>query len=139
MTSEAFLTFIPYLALVARVWMGANMIVHGYPKLKNIKETAKETKRTLGIPAKATYTAAVLEFFGGIFLIIGLIVPMVALFFAIFMIANVIMKRRKMNAAYIAPGKASYEIDITYLIISIILIVLGAGALSIDSVIGLLW
>jgi putative oxidoreductase len=139
MTSEAFLTFIPYLALVARVWMGANMIVHGYPKLKNIKETAKETKRTLGIPAKATYTAAVLEFFGGIFLIIGLIVPIVALFFAIFMIANVIMKRRKMNAAYIAPGKASYEIDITYLIISIILIVLGAGALSIDSVIGLLW
>jgi putative oxidoreductase len=139
MTSEAFLTFIPYLALVARVWMGANMIVHGYPKLKNIKETAKETKQTLGIPAKATYTAAVLEFFGGIFLIIGLIVPIVALFFAFFMIANVIMKRRKMNAAYIAPGKASYEIDITYLIISIILIVLGAGALSIDSVIGLLW
>jgi putative oxidoreductase len=139
MTSEAFLAVIPYLALVPRVWMGANMIVHGYPKLKNIKETAKETKQTLGIPAKATYTAAVLEFFGGIFLIIGLIVPIVALFFAIFMIANVIMKRRKMNAAYIAPGKASYEIDITYLIISIILIVLGAGALSIDSAIGLLW
>jgi putative oxidoreductase len=139
MTSEAFLTFIPYLALVARVWMGANMIVHGYPKLKNIKETAKETKRTLGIPAKATYTAAVLEFFGGIFLIIGLIVPIVALFFAFFMIANVIMKRRKMNAAYIAPGKASYEIDITYLIISLILIVIGAGSLSIDSAIGLLW
>jgi uncharacterized membrane protein YphA (DoxX/SURF4 family) len=72
-------------------------------------------------------------------LIIGLIVPVVGLFFAIFMIANVIMKRRKMNAAYTAPGKASYEIDITYLILSIILIVLGAGTLSIDSVIGLLW
>jgi putative oxidoreductase len=139
MTSEAFLTFIPYLALVARVWMGANMIVHGYPKLKNIKETAKETKQTLGIPAKATYTAAVLEFFGGIFLIIGLIVPIVALFFAIFMIANVIMKKRKMNAAYISTSKASYEIDITYLIISLILIVIGAGTLSIDSAIQPLW
>jgi putative oxidoreductase len=139
MSSEAYLAFIPYLALVPRVWMGANMIVHGYPKLKNIKETATETKQTLGIPAKATYTAAVLEFFGGIFLIIGLIVPIVALFFAIFMIANVIMKKRKMNAAYISTSKASYEIDITYLIISIILIVLGAGSLSIDSVIGLIW
>jgi putative oxidoreductase len=139
MTSEAFLTYIPYLALVPRVWMGANMIVHGYPKLKNIKETAKETKQTLGIPAKATYTAAVLEFFGGIFLIIGLIVPIVALFFAIFMITNVIMKKRKMNAAYISTSKASYEIDITYLIISLILIVIGAGALSIDSAIQLLW
>jgi putative oxidoreductase len=139
MSSEAYLAFIPYLALVPRVWMGANMIVHGYPKLKNIKETATETKQTLGIPAKATYTAAVLEFFGGIFLIIGLIVPIVALFFAIFMIANVIIKKRKMNAAYISTSKASYEIDITYLIISIILIVLGAGSLSIDSVIGLIW
>jgi putative oxidoreductase len=138
MTSEAFLAFIPYLALVPRVWMGANMIVHGYPKLKNIKETAKETKQTLGIPAKATYTAAVLEFFGGIFLIIGLIVPIVALFFAIFMIANVIMKKRKMNAAYISTNKASYEIDITYLIISLILIVIGVGALSVDSLIGLI-
>jgi hypothetical protein len=51
----------------------------------------------------------------------------VAMFFAVFMIANVIMKRRRMNAAYIDPLKASYEIDITYLIISIILIVLGDG------------
>ena len=49
------------------------------------------------------------------------------------------MKKTKMNAVYIAPGKASYEIDITYLILSIILVVIGAGALSVDSVIGLLW
>jgi uncharacterized membrane protein YphA (DoxX/SURF4 family) len=48
------------------------------------------------------------------------------------------MKKRKMNAAYIAPSKASYEIDITYLVLSIVLIVFGAGVLSIDSVIGLL-
>jgi putative oxidoreductase len=137
--TEAFLAFSPYLALVIRVWMGTNMMIHGYSKLKNMKQTAEETKQTLGIPIRATYTATILEFFGGLFLIIGLIVPIVGLFFAIFMIANVVMKRRKMNAAYIAPGKASYEIDITYLIISIILIVLGAGTLSVDSVIGLFW
>ncbi len=52
----------------------------------------------------------------------------------IFMIANVIMKKRKMNAAYIAPRKASYEIDIRYLIHSIVVIVLGTGAFSVDSV-----
>jgi uncharacterized membrane protein YphA (DoxX/SURF4 family) len=98
------------------------------------KNLAEETKQTLGIPIGTTYTATILEFFVGLFLIIGLIVPIVALFFAIFMNANVIMKKRKMNAAYITTGKASYEIDITYLIISIILIVLGAGALSVDSV-----
>jgi putative oxidoreductase len=101
-----------------------------------MKQTAEETKQ-LGIPVGATYTATMLEFIGGLFLIIGLIVPIIGLFFAIFMIANVIMKKTRMNAAYIATDRASYEIDITYLILSIILIVLGAGALSVDSVIGL--
>lgn len=137
--SEPFLSFVPYLALVVRIWVGANMMIHGYSKLRNMKQAAEETKQTLGIPVGATYTATILEFFGGLFLIIGLIVPIVGLLFAIFMIANVIMKKRKMNASYIDPGKASYEIDITYLIISIILIVLGAGALSVDSTIGFLW
>ena len=103
------------------------MTIHGYSK-ENMKQAAEETKQTLGIPVGATYTATVLEFFGGLFLIIGLIVPIIGLFFALFMIANVIMKKRRMNAACIAPGRASYEIDITYLILSIILIVLGAGA-----------
>jgi uncharacterized membrane protein YphA (DoxX/SURF4 family) len=69
--TEAFLAFIPYLALVTRGWVGANMVIHGYPKLKNMKQTAEETKQTLGIPIGATYTASILEFFGGLFLIIG--------------------------------------------------------------------
>jgi uncharacterized membrane protein YphA (DoxX/SURF4 family) len=78
--------------------MGVNIMIHGYPKLKNIRGTDEETKQALDVPIRATYTAVVLEFFGGLFLIIGLIVPIVALFFAIFMIANVIMKKRKINA-----------------------------------------
>jgi putative oxidoreductase len=134
---DPFLEIVPYLALVTRIWVGANMMIHGYSKLRNLKQAADEMKQTLGIPIGATYSATILEFFGGLFLIIGLIVPIIGLFFAISMIANVIMKKTRMNAAYIAPGKASYEIDITYLILSIILIVLGAGALSVDSVIGL--
>jgi putative oxidoreductase len=137
LTEEAILTYIPYLALITRIWMGTNMMIHGYPKLRNMKQAAQETKQTLGIPVGATYTATILEFFGGLFLIIGLIVPIVGFFFAIFMIANVVMKKKRMNASYIAPEKASYEIDITYLILSIVLIVLGAGAFSVDSVIDL--
>jgi hypothetical protein len=56
MTVEAFLVFIPYLALVTRVWMGVNMMIHGYPKLKNIRGTDEETKQVLGVPIRATYT-----------------------------------------------------------------------------------
>ena len=135
--SEVLLVYVPYIALVTRIWMGANMMIHGYPKIKNLKHTAQQTNQAVGIPIKVTYVASILEFFGGIFLIIGLIVPIVSMFFAIYMISIVLMKRKKMKASYIDPNGPSYEIDITYLIISIVLIILGAGALSIDSLIKL--
>jgi len=136
--TEAFLAYVPYIALMARVWLGANMMVHGYPKIRNMKKTAEQMRQAWGVPDIATYVATILEFFGGIFLIIGLIVPIVAMFFAIFMVVNIVMKKTKMKAAYIAPpDKPSYEIDVTYLIISIILVVLGGGALSVDSLIDL--
>ena len=62
----------------------------------------------IGFPIKVTYIASILEFFGGIFLIIGLIVPVVALLFAIYMISIVFMKRKKMKAVYISPQGTSY-------------------------------
>ena len=113
------------------------MMIHGYPKLKNLKQSSEQMNQALGIPIKATYIATILEFFGGLLLIIGLFVPIIALFFAILMIAIIIMKKTKMKAAYINPNGTSYEIDITYLIISIILVVIGSGILSVDSLIGI--
>ncbi|MGN6347634.1 MAG: DoxX family protein [Candidatus Nitrosocosmicus sp.] len=133
--SEASLVLIPYVALIVRVWMGINMVIHGYPKIRAFKQTAQQMNQALGIPIKVTYISSILEFFGGIFLIIGLIVPVVALFFAIYMISIVFMKRKKMKAVYISPQGTSYELDITYIIISIALFALGAGAISIDSLI----
>ncbi len=134
---EALLPYTPYLALVLRVWMGANLVIHARPKLgKGMAQTTQWVK-SMGIPAGAAYTATALELFGGVFLIVGLIVPIVAFFFAIEMIANSIMKKTKMSADYIGQGKPSYEVDVLYLVLSLALIVLGAGALSLDGLIGL--
>ena|SRR2546427_5919008 len=134
---EAFLPYTPYLALVLRVWVGANFIVHARPKLgKGMVQTTQWIKG-MGLPVGAAYAATALELFGGFFLIIGLIVPIVALFFAIDMIANSIMKKTKMDADYIAQGKPSYEIDALYLALSLVLIILGAGAFSLDGIVGL--
>jgi putative oxidoreductase len=135
--SELFLSFIPYIALITRVWVGVNMMIHGFPKIKNLKQTSEQMNQAFGIPIKATYIGTILEFFGGLLLIIGLIVPIVALFFAIYMIVIIFMKITKMKAAYINPNGPSIEIDITYLIISIILVVIGSGILSVDSLIGI--
>jgi putative oxidoreductase len=134
---EQLVPYTPYLALLLRVVVGVTMIMHGYPKLKNLKQTVQWTKG-LGVPAAATYLAIILEFFGGIALVIGLIVPIVAFFIALEMIGNTIMKKTKMKSPYlVGQNAAAYEIDITYLLLGITLIVLGAGAISIDGFLGL--
>jgi len=126
-----------YLALFLRVWVGANYLAHGYPKLlgKN-RQQAAQWMKSMGLPAGAAYLAAILEFFGGLFLIIGLIVPVVALFFAVEMISISILKKTKMKASYIM-GQNTYELDITYLLLAIVLVVVGAGSFSTDQVLGL--
>jgi uncharacterized membrane protein YphA (DoxX/SURF4 family) len=49
------------------------------------------------------------------------------------------MKKTKMGASYIsfAPGKATYEIDAFYLALAVVLLFLGAGIASVDSLIGI--
>ncbi len=133
---EPLLPYTAYLALVIRVWMGANMIIHARPKLGAGTKGTVGWIKSMGLPAGAAYLAIALELVGGIFLLVGLIVPIVALFFAIEMIANSVMKKQKMKAEYIVQQKPSYEIDILYLMLSVVLIVLGAGVASIDGLIG---
>ncbi len=134
---EPLLPYAGYLALILRIWVGANFIVHARPKLgKGFAPTAQAMKG-LGVPVGATYAATFLELVGGVFLILGLIVPIVGGLFAVFMVANSIMKKRKMHADYIATGKPSYEVDALYLALALVLVFLGAGVFSLDGAIGL--
>ncbi len=129
--------YVGYLALLLRVWVGANFVAHGYPKIgKSRKQTLQWTK-SLSVPAVATYAAIILEFFGGLSLIIGFLVPIVSFFLALEMIGARILKKSKMKGSYITTqNPVAYELDIIYLLLAITLIVLGAGALSIDALIG---
>jgi putative oxidoreductase len=135
---EIFLPYMPYLALLLRVWVGANFIAHGYPKLGKARHQTAQAMKSLGIPAVATYLAAILEFFGGLFLIVGFLVPIVAFFIALEMVVTTILKKTKMKGPYLmGQSPAAYEPDITYFLLALTLLVLGAGALSVDSFIGL--
>ncbi len=128
------LPYTAYLALFLRVWVGANFVAHGYPKLGKAKAQTLQWTKSLGVPTVATYLAIILEFFGGLSLIIGFIVPIVGFFIAAEMVGNIYLKKVKMKGPYM--GQNSYEIDITYLMLAIVLIVLGAGVLSVDSFLG---
>lgn len=125
-----------YLALVLRVWVGANFVIHARPKLQSMPQTIQSMKG-LGVPAGATYAATALELAGGIALILGLLVPVVGLLFVVFMAATSVMKKRRMHADYISVGKPSYEVDALYLALALALVFLGAGALSLDGALGI--
>jgi putative oxidoreductase len=133
---ELLLPYTGYLALGLRVWLGASFIVHGRPKMGPGMAQTTQWIQSMGLPPVAAYSAATLEVFGGLFLIVGLLVPLVALFFAVFMASNIVMKKTKMHEGYISPGKPSYEVDALYLGLSLVLFVLGAGALSLDGALG---
>jgi len=133
---EVLLPYVAYLALLLRVWVGVNFVAHGYPKLGKGRQQTLQWTKSLGVPASLTYAAIILEFFGGLSLIIGFIVPIVSFFIALEMIGASILKKSKMKGQYIG-GTVAYELDVTYLLLAIALIFLGAGAFSIDSAIGL--
>jgi len=131
---QMLLSYTGFLALFLRVWVGANFVAHGYPKLGKGRQQTLQWTKSLGVPAAATYLAIILEFFGGLALIIGFIVPIVGFFIALEMIGAILLKKTKMKAPYM--GQNSYEIDMTYLMLAIALIVLGAGVISVDSFLG---
>ena len=63
--------------------------------------------------------AAILNFVGALFLIVGLIVPIVAVFIAIEMIVTAIAQKRKLRVHYFGHSNAGYEINILYLLINL--------------------
>ena len=126
-----------YLALIIRVWVGANFVIHARPKLgASLGPTAQHMKG-LGVPVGATYAATALELFGGIALIAGLLVPIVGGFLVLFMVSASVMKKRKMHADYISSSKPSYEIDVLYVALALVLVFLGAGVFSLDGALGI--
>ena len=79
----------------------------------------------VGPVASMVGAVAALEFFGGLFLILGLIVPVVSAFYVIFFASN-----------YIDPSNVCYEGDALYLLLSLIIAIFGAGPYSSDALIG---
>ncbi|MDG6979849.1 MAG: DoxX family protein, partial [Nitrososphaerota archaeon] len=73
-----------YVSLVIRVAVGAAMIAHGMPKVKGgWGKQSGAWIATMGVPPAAARLVTLLEFFGGMFLIVGFLVPLVAAFLAI--------------------------------------------------------
>ena len=121
-------------AMVARAVLGLLFIVHGWPKVKDLKGTMKFVAGT-GFPGGSAFALAfsLLEFFGGIALVIGLLTQVVAVLCVLEMIATTIFAKRTLKKKFVG----GYELDITYLVLALLVLMLGAGAWSVDRLIGL--
>jgi putative oxidoreductase len=129
----------PELLLILRIVTGAGLVIHGYPKAKGGRVQAGQWMKSMGIPPFTADLATVLEFLGGILLVIGLLTPLVGFFLVIQFGAIILVKTSKMHAKFISTeqGKSTYEIDVLYLLLALVFLVLGAGPYSLDHLLGL--
>ena len=120
-------------AIVGRVALGLLFIAHGWPKVKDLKKPIGFVKGT-GWPGGAAFAIlfSLLEFFGGIALVLGFLTQPVAVLFVLEMIATTIFSKTKLNKKF-ALG---YELDVVYAAFALVLAFLGPGAWSLDRLIG---
>jgi putative oxidoreductase len=121
-------------ALLLRLAIGIVFIIHGYPKFSTAqRKQGGEWMKSMGLPAGFILFGAVVEFFGGIALVLGIFTQIIALLFALWMLSTLWLSKVKMKKKF-AGG---YEVDIILLVASLALAAIGAGALSIDRLLGI--
>jgi putative oxidoreductase len=114
--------------LVLRLVMGVIVVVHGWPKIKNLKTNAGNFSAMGFKPGMLWGTiAALLEFFGGLALILGFYVQLVAVLFVVEFVAIVIWKIKRGQ-----PFVGGLEFDLALLAVALSLVTLGGGAFSAD-------
>ena len=118
-------------AAVARIALGALFLVHGVPKVRDLKGTMAFVKGT-GFRGGAAFAAlfALLEFFGGIALVLGLLTQVVAVLFVLEMVATSIFSKVKLGKKFVL----GYELDVLYLVLALAVAFLGPGPWSLDAV-----
>jgi putative oxidoreductase len=121
-------------SLILRVAVGTVFIIHGYPKLTRAqRQQGGAWLKTVGMPAAMVPLGGIVEFFGGLALVLGLLTPIVAVLSSLWMLSTTWFSISKVKKKY-AGG---YEIDVTLLLAALALALLGSGIYSIDHLLGL--
>ncbi len=116
--------------LILRIDLAATFLIHGIQKLKMWK---MEPSQQLS-PAMLNIfrILSIAEPLGAVALLFGFLTQLAALGIAIIMVGASIMKSRKMHKKFHETG--GWELDTALLAGALILIAIGAGAISLDRV-----
>src|SRR5580765_5706668 len=128
----------PFLLLVRLYW-GWQLIESGWGKLHHLdKVTEFFGSLNLPMPAETALAISSLEFFGGIFLAIGLLSRLTALVLTINMVmAYVTADREALLSIFSDPDKFYAAAPYTFLIASLVILIFGPGKIAVDSLIGI--
>jgi putative oxidoreductase len=124
----------PFLLFVRLYW-GWQLAQSGWGKLHHLSNVG-EYFGTLGlpIPAQMAVFIACVEFFGGIFLALGLASRVTGLVLTVNMImAYIIGDREALLSFFSDPDKFMAAAPFIFLIVSLIVLIFGAGKISVDS------
>jgi len=126
----------PFLLFVRLYW-GWQLVQSGWGKLHHLSNVG-EYFATLGLPMPAQMAVfiACVEFFGGIFLALGLASRITGLVLTVNLaMAYVIGDREALLSLFSDPDKFIAAAPFAFLIVSLIVLIFGAGRISADTVI----
>ncbi len=124
----------PFLLLIRLYW-GWQLIQSGWGKLHNLeKVTEFFTSLGLPMPAQMAVFISCVEFFGGIFLALGLLSRLTALVLTINLItAYIIADREALFSIFSDPDKFYAAAPYTFLVASLIVLIFGPGKICLDT------
>ena len=114
-----------YAPLPLRIIAGIGFMMHGIPKLLDIQGT-QNSFTNMGLPPDLAIIIGLLEFIGGLAILLGILTRIAAGLLAIDMIGAILQV--KLSKGFIG----GYELDLLYLAIMISLLISGPGSLSIE-------
>ena len=124
----------PFLLFVRLYW-GWQLAQSGWGKLHHLSNVA-EYFGTLGLPMPAQMAVfiACIEFFGGIFLALGLASRVTGLVLTVNLImAYIIGDREALLSFFSDPDKFMAAAPFIFLMVSLIVLIFGAGKISVDA------
>src|ERR1700722_16276801 len=124
----------PFLLFVRLYW-GYQLIQSGWGKLHHLdKVTEFFTSLNLPMPAPTAVAISCLEFFGGIFLAIGLLSRLTSLALTInLIVAYITADREALFSIFSDPDKFYAAAPYTFLVASVIVLLFGPGKFAVDT------
>jgi putative oxidoreductase len=119
----------PLALLLLRLGLGIIFVFHGYPKLFTHTRETMQGFSHMGFPVYFAYLAGVIEFFGGLLLVVGLFTRIAGLLLTVEM-AVALVKVHGMISNPMAVD--SYQFPLACAVGAFALAAMGAGLLSLD-------